>query len=99
MVLPRRLREMTGVAEGTLMRVDVLEGPRFLVTPQFTMDRAIITNPKNRKQLLQQLARTVAEIRQEAKEKGVDKMSKREINAAVAAARRDLKKPSKRPAK
>jgi hypothetical protein len=38
----------------------------------------------------------VAELRQDAKEKGVDKMSKREINAAVAWARRDLKSTSKR---
>jgi putative PIN family toxin of toxin-antitoxin system len=33
------------------------------------------------------LAQIVAEIRQEAKEKGLDKMPKRKINAAVAAAR------------
>ena len=38
------------------------------------------------------LARVLDELRQEAKEKGIDKMSKREINAAVAWARRDLKK-------
>ncbi len=37
----------------------------------------------------------VDEIRQEAKEKGLDKMSVAEINRAVAKARRDLKKPGK----
>jgi hypothetical protein len=41
----------------------------------------------------------VAELRQEAKEKGIDKMPMSEINRAVAAARRDLKKTSKRPIK
>jgi hypothetical protein len=34
----------------------------------------------------------VAEIRQEAKEKGIDKMPMSEINAAVAAARKALQK-------
>jgi hypothetical protein len=34
------------------------------------------------------LAATVAELRREAKAKGLDKLSMREINATVAAARR-----------
>jgi len=97
MVLPRRLREMTGVAEGTLLKVDVLEGPRFLIPPQFT-DRPAVEG-QNRKAVFRELAHVVAELRQEAKKKGIDKMSKREINAATAAARRDLKKSSKRPTK
>jgi hypothetical protein len=41
----------------------------------------------------------VAEIRQEAKEKGLDTMTMKEINRAVASARRDLRKTGKRPAK
>jgi bifunctional DNA-binding transcriptional regulator/antitoxin component of YhaV-PrlF toxin-antitoxin module len=100
MVIPRSLRDQAGVAEGTLMKIDVLKGPRFLLTPQLTIDRAILEVPrKNQKQLMRELAQVVAEIRQEAKAKGVDKMTKREINAAVAAARRDLRKSGKRPAK
>jgi len=100
MVLPRRLREMAGLTEGTLMKVDVLEGPRFLVTPQVAIDRDLVTSkPKNRKEAFRELAQVVAELRQEAKEKGIDKMTKQEINAAVAAMRRDLKKTSKRSAK
>jgi AbrB family looped-hinge helix DNA binding protein len=64
------------------------------------VSRPIATGPrKNRKQAFLDLAATVAEVRQEAKEKGIDKMSMREINAAVAAARRDLKKNSKHPMK
>jgi AbrB family looped-hinge helix DNA binding protein len=98
MVIPRSLREEAGVAEGTLLKVSVIEGGQFLVTPQVTIDRSVIS-PKNRKQLLQELARNVAEIRREAKEKGIDKMSMREINAAVASARRAQKKTSKRPGK
>jgi AbrB family looped-hinge helix DNA binding protein len=100
MVIPRSLREEAGVAEGTLMKVAVVEGGRFLLTPQLTINRSVVTaHGKDRKQAFRELAQVVAEIRQEAKEKGIDTMSKREINRAVAAARRDLKKTSKRPAK
>lgn len=100
MVLPQRLREMAGVAEGTIMKVEILEGPRFLVTPQFTIDRAIVEGPqKNRKKVLKKLAAAVAELRQDAQKKGVDKMPMSEIDRAVASPRRDLKKTIKRPAK
>jgi antitoxin component of MazEF toxin-antitoxin module len=100
MVIPRSLREEAGVAEGTLMKVAVVEGGRFLVTPQITVDRSVVAaGGKDRKQALRELAQVVAEIRQEAKEKGIDTMSMKEVNRAVAAARRDLRKTSKRPAK
>jgi AbrB family looped-hinge helix DNA binding protein len=100
MVIPRSLREEAGVSEGTLMKVSVVEGRRFLLTPQFTVDRAVVEGPqKGRKQLLSELAQTVAELRQEAKQKGLNKMPKREINAAVASARRGLEKTAKQPAK
>jgi hypothetical protein len=47
------------------------------------------------------LAETVAGLRQDAKEKGLAKLPKREINAAVAATRRAIsaKETGKRPAK
>ena len=99
MVIPRSLREAVGVSEGSLMKVAVV-GHQLLVTPQITVDRAIVEDPrKNRKQILHELATAVAELRQDAKEKGVDKMPMSEINRAVAAVRRDLKKSSKQPAK
>jgi len=41
----------------------------------------------------------VTELRKEAKEKGLDKMSRREINAAVAAARQVPTKAGKRSVK
>ena|ERR1035438_6735069 len=88
MVIPRTLRDQAGVAEGTLMKISLVKGHQFLLIPQFTVDRSILEGPrKSRKQLLQELAQTVDEIRQEAKEKGLDKMSQREINAAVTWAR------------
>jgi AbrB family looped-hinge helix DNA binding protein len=93
MVIPRSLREEAGVSEGTLMKVAVLEGGQLLITPQVTIARSVVASPhKNRKQALRDLAATVAEIRQEAKEKGIDKMPMSEINAAVAAARKALQK-------
>jgi bifunctional DNA-binding transcriptional regulator/antitoxin component of YhaV-PrlF toxin-antitoxin module len=96
MVIPRSLREAAGVAEGTLIKISLVEGRQFLLTPQFTLDRTIVEGPaKSRKQLLQELARTVDEIRQESQEKGLDKMSKREIEAAVAWGRGDRKKAGK----
>lgn len=100
MVIPRSLREAAGVAEGTLMKVAVIKGGQFLVTPQLTVDRSVVTHgPKDRKQAFLDLAKVVGEIRQEAKEKGLDTMPMKEINRAVAAARRDLKKKTKQPAK
>jgi AbrB family looped-hinge helix DNA binding protein len=101
MVIPRSLREEAGVAEGTLMKVAVIEGGQFLVTPQLTIARSAITQQgsRGRKHALRELAQVVAELRQEAKEKGLHKMGKGEIDAAVSAARRDLKKSTNRPAK
>ena len=98
MVIPRSLREEAGVTEGTLMKVAVIKGGQFLLTPQFTLDRSPLTGPgKDDRQPFRELARVVAEIRQEAKQKGLDNMSTKEINRVVAAARRDLKKTGKRP--
>ena len=100
MVIPRSLREKAGVQEGTLMKVAVIKGGQFLLTPQFTIDRSVISDRrKDRKQAFRELSQVLAELRKEAREKGIDKMTKRDINAAVAAARRDLRKSSKRPTK
>jgi AbrB family looped-hinge helix DNA binding protein len=101
MVIPRSLREEAGVSEGTLMKVAVVKGGQFLVTPQIAIARSILTARRSRdpKQTLRQLAQVVAELRQEAKEKDLDRMPKREIAAAVAAARRAMKKSSKHPVK
>ena len=95
MVIPRLLRQEAGVPEGTLLKVDVVKSGQFLVTAQLTIDRP--EGRKSRKLLLKELAQVVTEIRQEAKEKGLDKMSMSEINAAVAATRRAQKKASNHP--
>ena len=90
MVIPRSLREQVGVSEGSLMEVAVIEGGRFLITPQVTLDRAIVTDPKkSRKQLLQALSAAVDGIRQEAKANDLANLTLKQINAEVAAARRN----------
>lgn len=100
MVIPRSLREAAGVAEGTLMKVAVIEGGQLLLTPQVTIDRTVLTTTgKNRKQAFRELAEVVAEIRQEAREKGLDSMSSKEVNRTVAAARRAQKTSRKRSSK
>ena len=100
MVSPRSLREAAGVHEGTLMKVAVVGGGQFLLTPQFTVDRAVVTaGGKDRRQAFRQLAEIVAGIRHEAKGKGLDALPLKEIDRAVAGARRDLKKSIKQPAK
>ena len=45
---------------------------------------------KDRKQAFEELRVVVAEIRQKAKEKGIHKLSTKDINRAVAAARRRI---------
>jgi bifunctional DNA-binding transcriptional regulator/antitoxin component of YhaV-PrlF toxin-antitoxin module len=101
MVIPRSLREEAGVAEGTLMKVSVVQGGQFLLTPQVAVDRSVLTaRSKDRNQAFRDLAQVVAELRQEAREKGIDAMPMKEINRAVSSARRaQRKKTSKRPGK
>jgi hypothetical protein len=60
-------------------------------SPLFQGSVLSVTGPaKNRKQAFRELAQVVAELRQEAKEKGIDKTTKSEVKRAVAWARRDL---------
>jgi len=99
MTLPSSFRTAMGLNEGSLVELS-LENGKAIMSPQITLNRDIVTgSAKNRKQAFRELAQVVAELRQEAKEKGTDKMSKSEINAAVTWARRDPKKTSKRAAK
>ena len=101
MVIPRSLREQVGVSEGALLEIVVVEGGKLLLTPQVTVDRSILADPKkSRKELLQQLSAVVAGIRQEAQANALDKVSAKEINAQVAAHRRKaVRKRAKPPAR
>ena|SRR5579872_4146865 len=96
--IPTVIRRQAGLQRGDLVNFAFQHG-KVILTPRLVIDRPAVAGRKNRKQILLELATAVAELRQEAKEKGIDKMTKRQINAAVAAARRDLARSSKRPAK
>ena len=92
MTLPRSFRTAMGVGEGSLVELSLKNG-KAIMSPQLTIIRDVVTGPaKNRRQAFRELTQVVAELRQEAKEKGIDKMTKAEINVAVAWARRELKK-------
>jgi predicted DNA-binding protein len=62
-------------------------------------ERRLLADPMRAKHL-SEFKRVLAELRQEAKQKGLDKMTMREIDAEVAAVRkaRAKKKTSKQPA-
>jgi len=60
---------------------------------RYIVSRGNIGDPrKSRKQAFRELAQVVDELRREAKENSIDQMTKRQIEAAVAAARRDPKR-------
>jgi len=61
-------------------------------------ERRLLSDP-NRPKYLAEFGRLITELRQEAKETGLDKLTMREINAEIAAARksRPRKKPPKQP--
>jgi bifunctional DNA-binding transcriptional regulator/antitoxin component of YhaV-PrlF toxin-antitoxin module len=99
LVIPRSLREQAGVSEGTLLKMSIVEGGQFLLTPQVTIDRAVVTRKKDPKEAFREFSKIVAELRQEAQDKGLHTMPAKEINRAVASARRDLAKGSRRRAK
>jgi bifunctional DNA-binding transcriptional regulator/antitoxin component of YhaV-PrlF toxin-antitoxin module len=88
MVIPRSLREQAELVEGTLMKVSFIGEHDFLVARNLRMTRYITTTrDKTRERAFRDLAKVVAEIRQEAQERGMDKMPMREIRAAVVSAR------------
>jgi bifunctional DNA-binding transcriptional regulator/antitoxin component of YhaV-PrlF toxin-antitoxin module len=83
-VIPRALRERAGVTDGALFEI-VWKRGHFSVTPK--------PGPADP---FRDLAESIELLRQDAKAKGVDKMTKKQIEAAVAAMRRDLRAERKR---
>lgn len=84
LVLPKALRKRAGVADGAKLEVVWKDGS-FSMTPKRAPEDPF-----------RDLAESIELLRQDTKAKGIDKMTKRQINAAVAAMRRDLKEERKR---
>ena len=84
--LPPRLRTLAGVADGDRLDVTFDQG-RLIVTP----DRLIVREPekKNRKRLLEKFATALEDVRADAERRGANKLTMRQINADIAAYRRE----------
>ena len=84
--IPARLCTLVGVADGDRLDVTLDQG-RLIVTP----DRPVVREPdkKNRTRLLTQFATALEGLRNDAERKGANKMTMRQINAEIAAARRE----------
>ncbi len=107
-VIPRRLREQVGVAEGDLLEIKV-QGSQFLLTPKLVVSRDLVTGSKqNRKQreeflaqIRQSAPQALKDIWAEPKRKGLDKLTSRQIDAIITEARQEQesRKKAKQPAK
>ncbi len=86
LILPSALRKRAGVANGAKLEVVWKDG-RFSMTPQAAPSK-----------ILEQFGKAVDAVRQDAKEKGLDKLTRREINRMVADVRREMKEERKRKA-
>lgn len=96
MVIPQALRKVARVPEGCVMKVRVVKDGQFLVTAQAPIDKPAATAARGgRTEALREFGKLVAEIQQEAVEKGLDKMTMAEINAIVADVRGKRKKAAK----
>jgi AbrB family looped-hinge helix DNA binding protein len=107
-VIPRRLREQVGVAEGDLLEVKV-RGSQFLLTPKLVITRELVTGTKkNRKQsaefltqVRQSAPEALKDIWAESKRKRLDELTTRQIDAIITGARQEeeSRKKAKQPAK
>lgn len=93
---PQQLREMERTAKKENRTLSELLREAFRRYQREEEDRQLAADPVRQRRLLE-LKKVVDQLRQEAAETGLDKMTTREINAAVTAARRDLKKKTKQP--
>ena len=79
------MREEVGISEGTLMKVAVVKGNQFLLTPQSTVDRPLALVEKRPSPFMAALR----SAQEEAKQNGTSKLTMKEINAEIAAYRKE----------
>jgi AbrB family looped-hinge helix DNA binding protein len=103
-VIPQRLREELGINRGDLLEAKVERG-KLTYTPKAVLDRKIPTGKAEREQFFQQLRAEAPEwlkgMWADSKRRGTDKLTMRQIDAEIAAARRERtsKKNIKSPAR
>lgn len=81
-VIPQSVRKQLGISRGDILEVKVERG-KLTYTPKTLIDR------------LREIAPTppvIKAIQEDAKKKGADKLTMRQINAEIAAARRQQRK-------
>ena len=81
-VIPRDVREQAGVNVGDLLEARLEKG-KITFTPKVIVDRAV-PRPNGRDPLA-----TLRSIQADAKRKGLDKLTMRDINAIIAEVRRE----------
>lgn len=85
--LPSQLRNRLGLNEGDLVEVKLQGTATIVIKPQLVIDRSKNT----------ELLAALRAVQEDAKRKGLDKLTMREINAEVAAVRRQRQKKIKSP--
>ena len=97
-VIPQRLCEELGINRGDLLEAKVERG-KLTDTPKTVLDRMIPASKSERERFLKQLRDEAPEWLKEtwaaSKSRGTDRLTKREINAGIAASRRTSKKKIK----
>jgi hypothetical protein len=93
---PQQLREMERTAKRENRTLSELLREAWRRYQREEEDRRLAVDPARQRRLLE-LKKVVGELRQEAAETGVDKMTTRDINTIVAEARREQKKKIKQP--
>lgn len=81
-VIPQGVRKQLGINRGDILEAKVERG-KLTYTPKVLIDRLRELAPPDP---------VIAAIREDAKRKGTDKLTMREINAEIAAARRQTRK-------
>ena len=92
-VIPRRVREALGIARGDILEAKAERG-KIVYTPKTLLDRDAATGATGKRP---GLLRALRAVQADARKKGLDKLSLREIDAMIAEVRRAGKrKPTTR---
>jgi len=100
-VIPQQLRRQLGINRGDLLEAKVERG-KLTYTPKLVLDRLPSGAAEKQqffRQFRQQAPDWLKDIWVASKRRGTDKLTMRQIDAEIAAARRDRAKKPKKPAR